>query len=45
MTRPLLVTDWRDFLHWPVEDVRRDFNVQNVPPPGLWDWSAKILNT
>jgi ubiquinone biosynthesis protein COQ4 len=45
MTRPLLVTDWRDFLHWTVEDVRRDFNIQNVPPPGLWDSSAKILNT
>jgi ubiquinone biosynthesis protein COQ4 len=45
MTRPLLVTDWRDFLHWTLEDVRRDFNIQNVPPPGLWDWSAQILNT
>jgi ubiquinone biosynthesis protein COQ4 len=45
MTRPLLVTDWRDFLHATVEDVRRDFNIHNVPPPGLWDWSAKILNT
>jgi ubiquinone biosynthesis protein COQ4 len=45
MTRPLLVTDWRDFLHATVDDVRRDFNIHNVPPPGLWDWSAKILNT
>jgi ubiquinone biosynthesis protein Coq4 len=44
MTRPLLVTDWRDFLHATVEDVRRDFNIHNVPPPGLWDWSAEILN-
>ena len=45
MTRPLLVTDWRDFLEWTVNDVRRDFNIHNVPPPGLWGWSAEILNT
>jgi len=45
MTRPLLVTDWRAYLKWTLEDVRDDFNILSVPPPGLWDWSAKILNT
>jgi ubiquinone biosynthesis protein Coq4 len=45
MTRPLLVTDWRGCLKWSLDDVRADFNIRDVPPPGLWNWSAEILNT
>ena len=36
---PLMVTDWRSYLDWPLEEVRKDLNVLNPPPPGHWEWT------
>jgi ubiquinone biosynthesis protein Coq4 len=39
MKKPLMVTDWRSYLDWPIEDIRRDLGITNAPAPGTWDWS------
>ena len=39
MKRPLLVTDWRDYLDWTIADIRKDLNILNAQPPGTWDWT------
>jgi ubiquinone biosynthesis protein Coq4 len=39
MRQPLMVTDWRSYLDWPIADLRRDLNILNSPPPGHWEWS------
>jgi hypothetical protein len=36
---PLLITDWRAYLDWPLEELRRELNIDNAPPPGLWEWT------
>jgi ubiquinone biosynthesis protein COQ4 len=39
MKRPLLVTDWRAYLDWTIEDIRKDLNILNAQPPGTWEWT------
>jgi ubiquinone biosynthesis protein Coq4 len=39
MKRPLLITDWRDYLDWTIEDIRKDLNILNAQPPGTWEWT------
>jgi ubiquinone biosynthesis protein COQ4 len=39
MKRPLLVNDWRTYLDWTVEDIRKDLNILNAQPPGTWEWT------
>lgn len=39
LKRPLVMADWRGYLEWPVEDMRRDLNISNAPLPGTWDWT------
>ncbi len=39
MTRPLIVNDWRDYLDWTIEDIRKDLNIVGAPPPGHWEWT------
>jgi ubiquinone biosynthesis protein Coq4 len=39
MRHPLMVTDWRAYLDMPIEEVRRDLNILNSPPPGHWDYT------
>jgi ubiquinone biosynthesis protein COQ4 len=41
LKRPLLVTRWRHYLDWPMEEVRRELNVVGSPPPGTWEWTAE----
>jgi ubiquinone biosynthesis protein Coq4 len=39
MRRPLLIADWRSYLDWPMEEVRRELDVHDAPPPGTWEWT------
>jgi ubiquinone biosynthesis protein COQ4 len=39
MKRPLLVNDWRTYLDWTIEDIRKDLNILNAQPPGTWEWT------
>jgi ubiquinone biosynthesis protein COQ4 len=39
MKRPLLITDWRTYLDWTIEDIRKDLNILNAQPPGTWEWT------
>jgi ubiquinone biosynthesis protein Coq4 len=39
MKKPLMVTDWRSYLDWPIADIRRDLGIVNAPEPGTWDWT------
>jgi ubiquinone biosynthesis protein Coq4 len=39
MKRPLIVNDWRDYLDWTIEDIRKDLNIVRAPPPGTWEWT------
>jgi ubiquinone biosynthesis protein COQ4 len=39
MTRPLLITDWRAYLDWTIDDIRKDLNILNAQPPGTWEWT------
>jgi ubiquinone biosynthesis protein COQ4 len=39
MKRPLLITDWRAYLDWTIEDIRKDLNILNAQPPGTWEWT------
>jgi ubiquinone biosynthesis protein Coq4 len=41
LKRPLVMTDWLGYLDWPVEEMRRDLNIANAPPPGTWDWTSE----
>jgi len=39
MKRPLLITDWRAYLDWTIDDIRKDLNILNAQPPGTWEWT------
>jgi ubiquinone biosynthesis protein COQ4 len=39
MKRPLLINDWRAYLDWTIEDIRKDLNILNAQPPGTWEWT------
>jgi hypothetical protein len=39
MSRPLLVNDWRAYLDWTIDDIRKDLNILNAQPPGTWEWT------
>lgn len=39
MKRPLLITDWRTYLDWTIDDIRKDLNILNAQPPGTWEWT------
>jgi len=39
MKRPLLITDWRPYLDWTIDDIRKDLNILNAQPPGTWEWT------
>jgi ubiquinone biosynthesis protein COQ4 len=39
MSRPLLINDWRAYLDWTIEDIRKDLNIVGAPPPGTWEWT------
>jgi len=39
MKRPLIVNDWRDYLAWTIDDIRKDLNIVGAPPPGHWEWT------
>ncbi|MDB5396113.1 MAG: hypothetical protein JWM91_3619 [Rhodospirillales bacterium] len=39
MSRPLLINDWRSYLDWTIEDIRRALNILDAPPPGTWEWT------
>jgi ubiquinone biosynthesis protein Coq4 len=39
MKAPLMVTDWRSYLDWPMDAVREDLGIRNSPPPGHWEWT------
>ncbi len=41
LKRPLITADWRRYLGWPIEEIRRDLNIINAPPPGTWDWTSE----
>ncbi len=42
LKRPLITADWRRYLAWPIEEIRRDLNILNAPPPGTWDWTNGV---
>ena len=39
MKHPLLLADWRAYLDWTIEDIRKDLNIVGAPPAGTWDWT------
>jgi ubiquinone biosynthesis protein COQ4 len=39
MSRPLLINDWRAYLDRTIDDIRRELNILDAPPPGTWDWT------
>jgi ubiquinone biosynthesis protein Coq4 len=41
LKRPLLVTNWRNYIHMSMEDVRADLGVVDAPPAGTWDWTSQ----
>jgi ubiquinone biosynthesis protein COQ4 len=45
MSRPLLINDWRSYLDWTIEDIRRELNILDAPPPGTWEWTNDASRT
>lgn len=37
--RPLFMARWENYLDWKIADVREEFNFQDGPEEGYWDWT------
>ena len=37
--KPLFMIRWEDYLDWQIADIREEFNFQDGPPEGYWDWT------
>lgn len=37
--KPLFMIRWEDYLDWKIADIREEFNFQDGPPDGYWDWT------
>lgn len=38
--RPLFMIPYRRYLDWRIADIREEFGIVNVPPPGVWAWTT-----
>lgn len=38
--KPLLLAQWRDYLDWPIPDLREELGIGETPPDGYWDWTS-----
>ena len=41
---PLMVVDWRKYVDWQVEDIRKELNITPVIQDGIWDDTNKLVD-
>lgn len=41
---PLMVVDWRKYVDWQVEDIRKELNITPVIEDGIWDDTNKLVD-
>ncbi|AZI36839.1 hypothetical protein NT2_05_04410 [Caenibius tardaugens NBRC 16725] len=41
---PLMVVDWRKYVDWQVEDIRKELNITPVIDDGIWDDTNKLVD-
>lgn len=39
---PLMLVPWRDLIDRPLDEIRADYGITDVLPPGCWAWTTEI---